>query len=212
MMTYRTAAGVERHLSFDDEMVKYAISRFSGQGYPNRTHWSGKDPPYDTGGWSSPPTEDFEGWVQLKYPARNEPPGAPSPNKTFENYWSALVFEFYNMENGTESANLYDRATKLAIDRETFILQQAALENRADCKAVQFYEERWKPWALAHEFPSNPQLWRIDAPKTFRGYLKWVDGSGYPEVPYGSFYDQQTQWARKRVARPATTQSAKRTP
>jgi hypothetical protein len=212
MMTYRTAAGTEMHVSLSDEMVRYAIARFSGRGLLNKVRWNTEPPGDDSGAEGSAASHDAEGWIRMKYPAREEPAGDPSPNKVFEEYWSALIYQFFTMENQPESQRLYDAATALAIDRETFILQQAALAHRALRKSNRFYKERWLPWAGAHQFVSNPEIWRARTPSSFAEWLRWFENTGFPEQPFGTYYDDTTAWARQRVNRPATTQFVRPTP
>jgi hypothetical protein len=206
MLTYRTKAGTIRRLDDSDEMVRYAIARFSGSGLLNRVKWSTTKPTSGTGAEHDSPTESTPGVLYLQFPSDLETGTHPTANHTFEEYWDGMVFELFNMENARDFWSLWDDAALRRLDRQTYMLRCAALEHVALLKTVVFYRERWKPWADAHGFPTDERIWDTDTPASFVDWLATRDES-YPEVPFGKSYDELDEWVRERT-RAATTQTA----
>lgn len=197
MLTYRTKTGSVRRLDDNDEMVRYAIARFSGTGLLNRVKWSSNKPTLGSGAEHYSPTETTPGVLYLQFPSDFETGTHPTANHIFEEYWDGMVFELFNMENARDFSLPWDDAALRRIDRQTYALRCAALEHLALLKTATFYRQRWKPWADAHDFPSDDRVWDTDTPASFVDWLATRD-PGYPEAPFGKYYDDLNEWLRER--------------
>ena len=150
-----------------DPVWRWTVRQFAGEGLDCRIFWGGT-PPYN-------PTLDecracnryirSEAWGAIYIPEFGRNHAALSS----EDQWSQVVFELFNIRNGSEFADLNLKAARKQLNSQNFIESIAHLEFKAASASRKFYKTIWIPNAIKHQIASNESYWNLPV-----DYESWI--------------------------------------
>jgi hypothetical protein len=115
--------------------------------------------------------------------------------------WHAFIFECFNIKHGPDSDTISNQANNGKLSRKQYIEGITRYEFEAFRDTVNFYETVYLPFAIDHNYVTDPELWGMRAPSTYEAWIaQYTDPAYYPYDSYGAFYDSQIVPYLKAVA------------
>jgi hypothetical protein len=96
---------------------------------------------------------------------------------SYEELWSAIVFEIYNIRNHQEFSKIYNEALIKEVSENEWDQKNKQIEYSALKKLNLFYQTIWKPWSQELRLNNMPELWRGDVRNT--SFKEWYKKNNY---------------------------------
>ncbi len=93
---------------------------------------------------------------------------------TFEDIWTAVIFELLNIENGEEFTKVYKDVLFKKMEKKEWVYRNTVLEYKALRKLRKFYTEHWKPWAEKNKIETDPHNWGVSEDIKYKDWFKGV--------------------------------------
>lgn len=171
----------------NDFIWNWTIRRFAGIGTQVPIFWQANSShhfPIPTGvnAVHAYPTSRTEGRIWVRQQAQAEA------------MWAGLVYEFFNIQNGSAFQQIEKDAKAWRCNKVTYIERYVALEYKAAQQTKIFYEEVWAPFCKSKGIESQAQLWFYYLPSTVEAWMaSFKDPQGYPWHPYEAYYQKAIQ-------------------
>ena len=107
---------------------------------------------------------------------------------SFEELWSACVFELINIQSASKFMSIHDLALQGKLSKENWVKRNTQTEYFALVELNKFYNTVWQPWAKKNNFESNSYIWRADLPST---YEEWIAIYYQSESSYIKHYEDR---------------------
>lgn len=168
-----------------DELRTWAVSQFGGVALGFPVYWNPEAPPDGFEADHRGPTGMTTAFIRIR------PIVGETSEISCERYWRSLVYEMNNLKNAPAYLALHDAALRGDIDRHEWIGEVTALEFRAVKELREYYFDSWKPWVTKWGLQATPAIWFVGAGETYEEWIaKCSRSGGYPEVPFGRYYDE----------------------
>ena len=179
----------------DCRLVDWVARRFGGCGTEGWLVFWNPDPTERFNAQSLYPTASRVGFVQISATRVADPDRGRS--RTFEEMWSSLVFELFNVANHEGFAANRTRAFLGACAIEDYVEENLRLEHLAMLRSAAFYARevlgtRGRCLGLDSSLASR---WKVGVPLSFEEYLA-VRSPGVHSEVYGSYYRELNQQGR----------------
>jgi hypothetical protein len=168
----------------NDTIWNWAASKMGGEDIKSLIYWQESSSnnfliPEGVNAVHAYPTNKSEGRVWV----RN--------SENAEEMWSGLIYELHNIKNGKNFEKIEHDARLWICNKEEYIRRYAQLEYRAAGEMIIFYNTIWLPFCQSKNIDSNPQLWFVYLPDSFKKWMdSFTDRNGYPWHPYSEYYDR----------------------
>jgi len=177
------------HVDEGDVIWSWAARRFAGEEHGERIWWDLSLPVSAASADHRRSDTDSHAYIRIRPTVRTswgeEVPG------DFARLWAGAVFELHNICN-SERFNRIDQDAFLGeLTKGEYVDGYTRLEYDAVRRTVDFYNRVWAPWARSKDLDPEDFLADVSFEPT---YDKWAaqyanSMSGYPEVPFGRYYD-----------------------
>jgi len=137
-----------------------------------------------------------------RMPSFNEQPGAiyirpkilvwngGMRDVTFDELWSSVFFELYNIRNAERFISVYDEAISGKVTRDQWIERNTRLEHSAFQSLSKFYFQTWEPWAKSKGLIPDPVPWGVTIPAYEEWIASYPDGEDNPYQFWQDYYDE----------------------
>ena len=182
---------------------KWCAERFAGAATVFRIRWRADEP---LGNADHAYSEKEGGFIRLsKLERYGSNRGKPRP---FESLWGDAIYEFLNFENGPDTYDNFLSTLAGLVTKQEYMENITRLEHRALIKQMQFYEKRWKPWAVKNCVSTDQRYWHGQVPKKYEDWIaQYRNPKGYPWNPYGKYYEEKLIPYLRDEGRPAPKRS-----
>jgi len=147
----------KEQIDLNDRVFRWVAKRF-GQSIGGRiVCWSANEPTF---GRAQHHVDRGKIYVRISSSHYGVPAG-------FEELWAACVAELGNISQKEKYDSILKFAVLNNVETSTFTKSILRLEYKSQRATRAFYFSYWQPWAKAHNFNTNPELWWVDCPKSF---------------------------------------------
>lgn len=187
MSYYRDKFGTIHELGPNDEIWKWAASKFAGGDFDKPINWL-SDVPAPTEKCFLADHSYLKGFIRLasKYSCGS----AVDSSLPFDLFWRLATFELLNIEGASEFKKIQSNTLECKLNREEYIRKNLKIEYNALLKQISFYKKIWLPWAKEKLVLTDSSYWREDI-LPFDDWLEWLknssETSGWSHWAY--FYD-----------------------
>ena len=102
------------------------------------------------------PTDERPGSIHVR--GRSGGSEKDHKERSFEEVWSNVVFELYNITNVHAFCSLDSEATRHRLSKEQYVVKGSLIESRAAEKARSYYVNAYLPWAKNRHIATSPSL------------------------------------------------------
>ncbi|PKL78044.1 MAG: hypothetical protein CVV27_04085 [Candidatus Melainabacteria bacterium HGW-Melainabacteria-1] len=191
MAKYTALNGEIKAITPQDAIWQWAAKNYNTTIYESRINWDkGEliDKPSHYIAENTSPQHGQSGSIRIR-PAIMNADGKLEV-LSFEMLWNACIFELINIRNAEKSLAIYSQALTGEINRAQFVRQYQLAEYQSLVKLKQFYQDVWLPWATAHKFASNPELWEQSLPASYEEWIRIRYGQNNAYKYFEDYYDR----------------------
>jgi hypothetical protein len=152
MRIYRDDRGKQKMITDKDSIWQWTMMKFAGEDLSEPVFWnsSPQDKPEKIDACHVYTDENGSGyiWIGDTYlvgPQKGE-------KKSFEDLWSAAIFELNNIANSPENKELVKEACMGNLSKEEFIKRGTEIEFKTVQRMKVFFHNVWSPWARKNNF------------------------------------------------------------
>jgi hypothetical protein len=186
MSFYTDKAGASHNVGPEDEIWKWASTKFLGRDFGQSISWSSDVPDSSVKCFTA--DHDFAKKfirVASKYSCSGAEVIVP-----FDHLWKLATLELLNIEGAEQYRKIQKMALDCKLSKEDYIRENLKIQYNALVKQTIFYKNIWLPWATKKSVNSDARYWHANM-EAFDVWYESLKKSSVPtEISYWVyFYD-----------------------
>lgn len=192
MASYTSSSGKKQKVTRQDHIWQWAATRYGTRIHAARVEWDNH--PVQCGmeyiAEHDTPENGENGRIRIRSIFTDE--YHRTRRATFDELWSACVFELFNIQSSVAFDGIYTQAINGDLSRDEWLRLNTQLEHKALMKEVAFFRTVWVPWCKQRKRAWDSKAWDLDTPTDYAKWIRQYQVPGNSYIAYWQdYYDEE---------------------